>query len=41
VSDHGGHAGFIYGNNPLKPKYWLEQRVPDFLNKYLTKYTEK
>jgi predicted alpha/beta-fold hydrolase len=41
VSDHGGHVGFIYGNNPLKPKYWLEQRVPEFLNKYLAKYTEK
>jgi predicted alpha/beta-fold hydrolase len=41
VSNHGGHVGFIYGNNPLKPQYWLEHRVPDFLNKYLTKDDEK
>ena len=37
VSLHGGHVGFIYGNNPLKPKYWLEKRTPDFLNNYLAK----
>lgn len=36
VSNHGGHVGFIYGNNPLKPQYWLEQRVPDFLNNHLS-----
>ena len=36
VSEHGGHVGFIYGNNPFKPKYWLEKRVPDFLADYLT-----
>lgn len=41
VSKHGGHVGFIHGNNPLKPQYWLEQRVPDFLSKYFTKDTEK
>ncbi len=35
VSAHGGHVGFIYGNNPFKPKYWLEKRVPDFLANYL------
>ncbi len=36
VSKHGGHVGFIHGNNPFKPQYWLEQRVPDFLNTHLT-----
>jgi len=36
VSSHGGHVGFIYGNNPFKPQYWLEQRVPDFLSDYLS-----
>lgn len=41
VSTHGGHVGFIYGNNPFKPQYWLEQRVPNFLNKYLTQSSEK
>jgi len=35
VSSHGGHVGFIHGNNPLKPQYWLEQRVPDFLNNHI------
>ena len=39
VSNNGGHVGFIYGNNPLKPQYLLEQRVPDFLNKYLRDIT--
>lgn len=41
VSSHGGHVGFIYGNNPFKPQYWLEQRVPDFLNNYLSINTER
>lgn len=26
----GGHVGFISGNNPLQPEYWLEQRIPEF-----------
>ncbi|WP_068544314.1 hydrolase [Thalassotalea crassostreae] len=30
VSKYGGHVGFIGGNNPLKPQYYLEQRVLDF-----------
>ncbi|WP_440877155.1 hydrolase [Thalassotalea sp. PLHSN55] len=36
VSHHGGHVGFIAGNNPFKPIYWLEQRVPDFFSKLLS-----
>lgn len=35
VSAKGGHVGFISGNNPLKPKYWLEQRIPEFFTRYL------
>ena len=35
VSNKGGHVGFINGKNPLKPKFWLEQRVPNFLEHYL------
>jgi uncharacterized protein len=27
LSRRGGHVGFISGNNPLRPQYWLEQRV--------------
>lgn len=25
----GGHVGFISGDVPGKPEYWLEQRIPD------------
>jgi predicted alpha/beta-fold hydrolase len=28
---HGGHVGFISGRIPLRPRYWLEQRIPEFL----------
>ncbi len=34
VSQYGGHVGFISGSNPLKPVYWLEQRIPEFLTAY-------
>ena len=27
LSRQGGHVGFVSGNNPLHPQYWLEQRV--------------
>ncbi|HYQ73309.1 MAG TPA: hydrolase [Gammaproteobacteria bacterium] len=27
LSRRGGHVGFVSGNNPLQPHYWLEQRV--------------
>jgi len=27
LSGRGGHVGFISGNNPLRPQYWLENRV--------------
>ena len=35
ISQHGGHVGFIYGNNPFKPKFWLEERIPQFFLSYL------
>jgi predicted alpha/beta-fold hydrolase len=41
VSSHGGHVGFIHGNNPFKPQYWLEQRVPDFLSSHLSFNAQK
>lgn len=28
---HGGHVGFISGGSPLRPKYFLEDRLADFL----------
>jgi hypothetical protein len=35
LSRTGGHIGFISGNLPWKPIYWLEERVPGFLHKHL------
>jgi len=35
VSNRGGHVGFISGNNPFKPEYWLEQRIPHFIEQQL------
>ncbi|KID55401.1 alpha/beta hydrolase [Pseudoalteromonas luteoviolacea] len=32
VSSKGGHVGFIAGNNPLKPIYWLEKVVPEYIH---------
>lgn len=34
VSSSGGHVGFISGNNPLKPRYWLDERISQFLHQY-------
>lgn len=28
---HGGHVGFISGAIPFRPRYWLEQRLTEFL----------
>ena len=30
----GGHVGFITGNLPGKPHYWLEKRIPDFFKSF-------
>jgi predicted alpha/beta-fold hydrolase len=27
LSNRGGHVGFVSGRNPVRPQYWLEQRV--------------
>jgi len=35
VSQKGGHVGFITGNLPGMPVYWLDQRIPEFLQTYL------
>lgn len=32
ITSAGGHVGFISGKNPLKPVYWLEKRIPEFLH---------
>ena len=31
----GGHVGFVTGKYPWRAKYWLEQRAPLFLQRYL------
>lgn len=31
LCEHGGHVGFIGGALPWRPKYWLEQRVVEYL----------
>lgn len=35
VTETGGHVGFISGNFPWCPHYWLEERVPEFLKLHL------
>ncbi|MFB3116618.1 MAG: alpha/beta fold hydrolase, partial [Gammaproteobacteria bacterium] len=35
LSNHGGHVGFISGNTPWNAEYWLEERIPAFLDTYL------
>lgn len=35
ITGEGGHVGFVSGKNPLKPLYWLEQRIPEFLQRQL------
>ncbi len=40
ITDRGGHVGFITGSNPFKPKYWLDQRIPEFLNHQLIQCSE-
>jgi predicted alpha/beta-fold hydrolase len=35
VYDRGGHVGFVSGWNPLRPQYWLEQRIPNFMQDQL------
>lgn len=32
----GGHVGFVSGCNPMRPTYWLDTRIPAFLDTYLT-----
>jgi len=32
----GGHAGFVAGRNPLRPQYYLEHRVGEFLAPWFT-----
>ncbi len=40
LSEHGGHVGFI-GGSLLKPEYWLEKRIIDFIQPYLGQGSSK
>lgn len=31
LSPHGGHCGFLEGSIPLRPRYWLDERIPAFI----------
>lgn len=35
LSPKGGHVGFICGNTPGIPEYWLDRRIPAFLKSIL------
>jgi predicted alpha/beta-fold hydrolase len=38
LSDRGGHVGFVQGNLPWRPVYWLDQRIPAFLSHVLARH---
>lgn len=41
LSKKGGHVGFIAGNTPGVPVYWLDQRIPEFLSEQLNNKTNE
>lgn len=41
LSASGGHVGFISGHIPGRPVYWLEQRIPEYLQSFLNKPVNK
>lgn len=36
LANHGGHVGFIFGNNPFNAQYWIEKRLVEFFKKHLS-----
>ncbi|MDA1107206.1 MAG: hydrolase [Proteobacteria bacterium] len=38
LSGHGGHVGFVYGSAPWRACYWLEERIPAWLEGVLASY---
>lgn len=38
LSAHGGHVGFVYGGAPWRARYWLEERIPAWLESVLSSY---
>jgi predicted alpha/beta-fold hydrolase len=35
LSDHGGHVGFVAGQSPFRPRYWLAERILDYIAEHL------
>lgn len=35
VQSDGGHVGFVSGGSPWRPRYWLDNRIPVWLKKFL------
>jgi hypothetical protein len=35
LTPHGGHVGFVTGIWPWRPRYWLDERIPAYLARYL------
>lgn len=35
ISERGGHVGFVHGRWPWQTRYWLEKRIPVYLETYL------
>ncbi len=35
ISDNGGHLGFVSGRWPWAAKFWLDDRVPEFITPFL------
>lgn len=35
LQPHGGHVGFVTGNTPWKPHYWLDERIPAWLKQHI------
>ncbi|MGJ0483782.1 MAG: hydrolase [Methylomicrobium sp.] len=35
IAQGGGHVGFVIGPHPFRPRYWLEQRIPEFITQRL------
>lgn len=38
LSEHGGHCGFVAGENPLNPDYWLEKRIVKFITQQINNH---
>jgi len=35
LSERGGHVGFVHGAFPWTARYWLEERIPEYLGTFL------